>query len=169
VEEMENRRSWNIIENTKNHKDFKNISSMQPMNSDPCEIGRIKNILVAEDEEFNRIFLGELLSDTNSRIIWALDGIQAVEHFKKHNIDLILMDIKMPRLGGIEATKQIRDLNSEVPIIAQTAFAMEDEERKFKDQGFSDYIKKPINIAEFLEKVDYWLNKNEIKSNLLQL
>jgi two-component system, cell cycle response regulator DivK len=166
---MENRKNWNIVEKFTVHRDFNKSQSMQPLKIEPYEAGRMKNILVAEDEEFNRIFLGELLSDSNSKIFWALDGLQAVEYFKKYSIDLILMDIKMPRLGGIEATKQIRDLNSEVPIIAQTAFAMEDEEVRFKEQGFNDYIKKPINITEFLEKVDFWLYKNEIKNNLKQL
>jgi two-component system, cell cycle response regulator DivK len=160
---MENRRNWNIVEKNTVHRDINKSQSIGPY-----EVGIMKNILVAEDEEFNRIFLGELLSDTNSKIYWALDGLQAVEYFKKYDFDLILMDIKMPRLGGIEATRQIRSMNSDVPIIAQTAFAMEDEEMKYKDQGFNDFIKKPINISEFIEKVDYWLNIKDINNNLRQ-
>jgi two-component system cell cycle response regulator DivK len=124
-----------------------------------------KNILIAEDEEFNRLFLAELLIETKSNLIWAMDGLEALEHFNNFNIDLILMDIKMPRMGGLEATRQIRSINDNIPIIAQTAFAMEDEEMKFRSQGFSDYIKKPINITEFYEKIDYWLNTYQYKSN----
>jgi two-component system, cell cycle response regulator DivK len=163
---MESRRIWKVVENSRTQRNINKISTMQSDKADPFEIGKIKNILVAEDEEFNRIFLGELLSDLNSKIYWAFDGIEAIDSFKKNNIDLILMDIKMPRLGGIEATKQIRSMNSEIPIIAQTAFALEDEEMRFKEQGFNDYIKKPINIPEFLEKVDYWLNKYHLLKNM---
>jgi two-component system, cell cycle response regulator DivK len=163
---MESRRIWKVVENSRTQRNINKISKMQSLKADSFEIGKIKNILVAEDEEFNRIFLGELLSDMNSKIYWAFDGIEAIDSFKKNNIDLILMDIKMPRLGGIEATRQIRSMNSEIPIIAQTAFALEDEEMRFKEQGFNDYIKKPINIPEFLEKVDYWLNKYQILKNM---
>jgi two-component system, cell cycle response regulator DivK len=162
---MERRRILLAEENNKFYDELKVNLTTQTNNTEPPKISQCKNILVAEDEEFNRIFLGELLSETHSKIIWAVDGVEAVEYFKVNSIDLILMDIKMPRLSGIEAVKQIRILNNKIPIIAQTAFAMEDEEMKFKAQGFNDFIKKPINISEFIEKVDYWLNKYEFKSN----
>jgi two-component system cell cycle response regulator DivK len=149
----------------KSYSKFNKPINPQPINKEYLKTSQVKNILVAEDEEFNRIFLGELLSDTHSTIIWAHDGIEAVERFKSHDIDLILMDIKMPRLSGIEAAKQIRAINNNIPIIAQTAFALEDEEVRFKDMGFSDFIKKPINISEFHVKVDYWLNIYQLKSN----
>ncbi len=161
MREMERRR---ILGEDVNAMDIMKIPTIELEGENSEGKSRSKNILIAEDEEFNRIFLGELLCETNSNLIWAMDGIEALEFFNKYDIDLVLMDIKMPRMGGLEATRQIRSLNKNIPIIAQTAFAMEDEEIRFRSQGFSDYIKKPINISEFYEKINYWLNTYEYKN-----
>ena len=118
-----------------------------------------RTILIAEDEEFNFIFLQELLKSPDTTILWAKDGQEAVELFKNNNIDLILMDIRMPVMNGIEATLQIKKIKPSVPVIAQTAYALENEERKFREQGFDDYIKKPINIAELHKKIKSWIEK----------
>jgi CheY-like chemotaxis protein len=94
------------------------------------------------------------------QILHASNGLQAVELCKTINkIDLVLMDLKMPEMDGIEATRQIRSFNKKVPIIAQTAFAMENELKLCLEAGCDDHITKPIDIKEFLEKVDKFLRE----------
>jgi len=111
---------------------------------------KVKNkeitILVAEDEEYNMMYIDVLFSKTNFKIIKAINGKQAVELFKKHpEIDLILMDIQMPIMNGNEAMKEIKKIKSSIPVIAISAFAMEsDKEGAFKN-GFDSYLPKPID------------------------
>ncbi len=102
-------------------------------------------ILVAEDEEFNFLFINELLKRMNLKVIHAKDGNEAIEIFKTNpDIDMILMDIKMPNMTGDVAAKIIKEINTEIPIVAQTAYALENEQAKYKEI-FDDYITKPIN------------------------
>jgi CheY-like chemotaxis protein len=70
------------------------------------------------------------------------------------------MDIKMPEMDGIEATQQIKKIKPGIPVIAQTAFALSEDEKKFRAQGFDDYITKPIDIKLLLEKLNFWLTNN---------
>ena len=124
-------------------------------------MNRKKTILVAEDEEFNFILIEEILSVSNLEILWAPNGLLAVEMFESRNdIDLILMDIKMPFMSGIEATSKIKSINKSVPIIAQTAFAMEEDEHRFRKLGFDDYITKPLCFEKLIHKVEFWLAKS---------
>jgi len=117
-----------------------------------------KVILVAEDDEVNFRFLEVLLQDTGAQILHATNGIQAVELCKSiSKIDLVLMDLKMPDMDGIEATRQIRSFNRKVPIIAQTAFVLDSELQNCLEAGCDDHITKPIDIKEFLQKVDKYL------------
>lgn len=118
-----------------------------------------KTILVAEDEVYNYFLIEEILSGPEYEIVWAQDGQIAVDMFKSRcDIDLILMDIKMPNLSGIEAMKIIKVINNSVPIIAQTAFAF--EEGRLMQYGFDDYITKPMNIDKLLRKVESWIPNN---------
>jgi signal transduction histidine kinase len=114
-----------------------------------------KVILIVEDEDINYKFLEAVLQKTEVQFIHATDGMQAVELCKSINkIDMILMDIKMPELNGFEATKQIKLLRKDIPIIAQTAFSMtEDKNRCFK-AGCDDYIAKPIDIETLYRKIN---------------
>nr|WP_262509997.1 response regulator [Marinifilum breve] len=110
-------------------------------------------ILIAEDEESNYMYLEEILSPTGLDIIWAKNGKEAEEICKDNdNINLILMDIKMPIANGYHATKQIRKFRKDVPIIAQTAYALSHDRKKAMDAGCSDYITKPI-LSEDLFKL----------------
>jgi len=119
-------------------------------------------VLVAEDQAFNYYLIEELLSDDNLILLWAKDGQESIDIFSRHpEIDLVLMDIKMPVLDGIQAMLKIKSLNRHVPVIAQTAFAMEDEQKGFKDQGFDDYITKPFDGTSFHKKINTWLNRAE--------
>ncbi len=117
-----------------------------------------KVILVVEDDEVNFKFLEAVLQDTAATILHASNGIQAVELCRSINkIDLVLMDIKMPEMDGFQATRHIREFNKKVPIIAQTAYVMENEWDRCFEVGCNDQITKPIEIKEFFEKVDRFL------------
>ncbi|MDV7186338.1 PAS domain S-box protein [Lutibacter sp. TH_r2] len=110
-------------------------------------------ILVAEDEEYNMMYINELFSTTKFKVIEAENGLLAVEKAKNNpNIDLILMDIKMPKLNGYEAMKEIKKQGIQIPIIALSAFAMESEKETAISKGFDSYLTKPIN-KELLFKI----------------
>ncbi len=104
-----------------------------------------KIVLVAEDVEYNFLFIEELLIYMNLKLIHAKDGKETVEIFKSNShIDLILMDIKMPIMTGHEAAIIIKELNPNIPIVAQSAYALEHERAKYEGI-FDDYLTKPIN------------------------
>nr|WP_320117938.1 PAS domain S-box protein [uncultured Marinifilum sp.] len=112
-----------------------------------CEIdGKKLKVLIAEDDEYAREYLSILLKRISGEILLAENGEMAVELASKHSdIDLILMDMKMPKLSGYEATKQIRENNKTVPIIAQTAFALAGDREKTLQAGCNDFISKPVS------------------------
>jgi len=118
-----------------------------------------KKILVAEDEETNYLFIEAILEDTKVSLIWAKNGLEAVEIFTD-DIDLILMDIKMPEMDGLTATRKIRQKSSTVPIIAQTAYAMSEDKNKCINAGCNDYLTKPINHKLLLSTIDKFLSKS---------
>jgi signal transduction histidine kinase len=115
-------------------------------------------ILVAEDEDNNYSLIEDILSTSNYTIIRANNGKEAVEICKNKNIDIVLMDIKMPDIDGITAFKLIKQINNTLPVIAQTAYALEQEKRQLLEIGFNDYISKPINLNSLIEKVNRLLN-----------
>ncbi len=111
-------------------------------------------LLVAEDEEYNMMYLLELFSSTNIHVLEASNGQVAIEIVQKHNeIDLVLMDIKMPVLNGYEAMNAIKKLRPNIPIIALSAFAMKSEKQAAINEGFDSYITKPINKKLLFEKI----------------
>ncbi len=115
-------------------------------------------ILVVEDEEINYLFITELLEPTGANILWARDGVQAVELVQSiKNIDVILMDIRMPVKDGYAASLEIRQVNPNIPIIAQTAYAFSEDRAKAIAAGCNDYITKPINSQELLSILDRYL------------
>ncbi len=117
-----------------------------------------KIILIAEDTVSNYQFLEAALRKTKANLLWAQDGKEAVDMCKANDkINLILMDIQMPVLNGYKAARQIRQFRKDLPIIAETAFAMSGDREKSLEAGCDDYIAKPIKIAELLEKIDKWL------------
>ena len=95
------------------------------------------------------------------RLIYATNGRQAVQMFKKYEPDLILMDIKMPVMDGFAATREIRKLSSDVPVMALSAFAYDKEKEKAKECHFNDYLVKPVDIPLLKYKIKYYLNKNK--------
>jgi len=120
----------------------------------------IKSILIVEDIETNYIYLFELLKDFKTKILWAKGGNEAIDMTRENpDIALILMDIKLPGISGIEALKKIRKFNSTIPIIAQTAFALNEEKNEFMKAGFTGYIAKPIKKAELWAIIKDYLSK----------
>jgi PAS domain S-box-containing protein len=119
-----------------------------------------KTILIAEDEEINFLFLEELVSESEPEILHACDGAEAVDiALKTPKIDLVLMDIKMPVLSGIDAAIKIRNEKKQIPIIAQTAYAMQDDRKKYTESGlFDEYLSKPISKESLFAVMQKFLN-----------
>jgi CheY-like chemotaxis protein len=116
-------------------------------------------ILIVEDVESNFLYLNAVLSKIKAHIFWAKNGREAVDIFRNEKyIDLILMDLQMPEMNGYEATRIIKLENPNVPIIAQTAFAMSDDREKALDAGCDDYLAKPIKSKDLLNTVEKYLN-----------
>jgi len=116
----------------------------------------VKNtILIAEDDEINFFYMNALLTrETDSIILHAKNGRDAIELFKANNdIKLILMDIKMPEIDGLEATRQIKLINPDIPIIAITAYAMSGDEERVLSAGCDGYLSKPISKEKLLSKM----------------
>lgn len=116
-----------------------------------------KTVLIAEDDHPNYMYLRELIRETRANILRAKNGHEAVNMCKEARIDLILMDIKMPILNGFEATKAIRELGMNTPIIAQTAYAFSEDKEMAIESGCNDYISKPIKKDELLKMMARWL------------
>lgn len=110
------------------------------------ENSRRFKILIADDDNISVILLTNYLKNIEADFIIARDGEEALTLFEQNtDVDLILMDIKMPKLNGLEVTKQIKSKNPHTKIIAETAFAMVDDEKKAVEVGCDAYITKPIN------------------------
>jgi PAS domain S-box-containing protein len=113
------------------------------------------HILVAEDEQNNYLFIEEALKRTGANIIWAKDGAIALEHVKNNpKIDIVLMDIKMPNMDGYQATREIKKIRKNLPVIAQTAYAMSNERNLSIQAGCDEYLTKPIRPKKLLKKID---------------
>ena len=115
-----------------------------------------QTILIAEDEDSNFDLLKAILG-RKYRLIRARDGMEAVMSYDEAKPDLILMDIKMPNLDGLEATKIIRELSTTVPIIAQSAYAYQQDQIAAMDVGCNDFIAKPISQAKLKDMINKWL------------
>jgi len=118
-----------------------------------------KRILIAEDEDYNTRMLSLVLQKTKVNILFAPNGKEAIEQCKDNeDINLVLMDIKMPVLNGLDATKEIRRFNEKIPIIAFSAFAMPADQQQAQQAGCTDFIAKPIKTEALLKKLNYYLN-----------
>ncbi|KAB2868922.1 MAG: response regulator [Bacteroidales bacterium] len=141
------------------YKPIKENLTREVLNSSVKTLNSNKVILIAEDEEFNYLFIKELLKKSQIETIYARNGRQAVELcLQNDNINLILMDIKMPIMNGFEAAQEIRKLRPNIKIIAQTAFAMVEDRERALNAGFIDYISKPFNEGQLLTLIDKHLS-----------
>lgn len=112
-----------------------------------------KSILIAEDNASNYKLLEAILSKSYN-LLHAWEGKEAVELFAKHKPQLVLMDISMPGMDGYESTREIRKLSATVPIIGLTARAFPDDEQKGYECGMTEYMTKPINIANLRMRLE---------------
>ncbi|HNR76093.1 MAG TPA: response regulator [Parvularculaceae bacterium] len=119
-----------------------------------------KTVLVVEDNELNMKLFTDLLAAHGYRVVQARTGPEALVAAKEHTPDLILMDIQLPEISGLQVTQEIlkNDDLADIPIIAVTAFAMKGDEERIRAGGCRDYIAKPISVAGFLEKVKRYLD-----------
>jgi two-component system cell cycle response regulator DivK len=119
-----------------------------------------KKILIVEDNELNMKLFHDLLESQGYDILQTRDGIEALKIARDEKPDLILMDIQLPEVSGLEVTKWIKEDDSirSIPIIAVTAFAMKGDEEKFRDGGCEAYIAKPISVNGFLATVERFLS-----------
>jgi len=136
---------------------YKPVNEIDKATTPTKQNENFRTVLVAEDEEYNFLFIEEILIEMDLNIIHAKDGKETVDIFKSNpNIDLILMDIKMPIMDGHEAAKIIKQLNPNLPIIAQSAYALVNERAKYEGI-FDDYLTKPINKEDLIEKVNKYI------------
>ena len=125
--------------------DHKSKSSNENPIDDVITMGNVKRILLVDGTVLIHLCVDSLLADYDVEVVHAYDGDQAVQIFREQEgIDLILMDLKMSKLNGEETFYEIRKLDTEVPIVAQSAFAMNNEIR-YKSIGFTEYVAKPIS------------------------
>jgi CheY-like chemotaxis protein len=121
-------------------------------------------ILLAEDSEPNRLVAKSILSRVGYSVEAVENGAQAVSAVKAKNYGLVLMDVAMPEMDGLDATRAIRALPGEasrVPIVAMTAGAFSEDKQQCLDAGMDDYLSKPIVRAELMRAVDRWLTRRE--------
>ena len=119
-----------------------------------------KTVLIVEDNELNMKLFHDLLEAKGYNILQTRDGMEALKIARAETPDLILMDIQLPEVSGLEVTKWIKEDDNlkSIPIIAVTAFAMKGDEEKIREGGCSDYIAKPISVNSFLETVEKYLS-----------
>ena len=117
-------------------------------------------ILIAEDDETSEMLLSALVKEHSKALLEARTGIEAVDICRNNpDLDLVLMDIQMPGMNGYEATRQIRQFNKDVIIIAQTAFGLSGDKEKAIEAGCNDYISKPIIKNELMSLIQQYFIK----------
>jgi CheY-like chemotaxis protein len=138
-------------------------SKVKPTTKFAIEYAHLKDkrILVAEDNSTNALVIAGMLELAQIQIALAKDGYDCLKIAQKRSFDLILMDVQMPNLDGIETTKLIRQIEQykNIPIIAFSAGVSFEERGISSNSGMNDFLSKPIDIAELFEKLDKWLVK----------
>jgi two-component system cell cycle response regulator DivK len=121
----------------------------------------VKSILIVEDNELNMKLFSDLLEAHGYRVIQTRDGLSALDLARRHKPDLVLMDIQLPEVSGIEVTKWLKEADDlkHIPVIAVTAFAMKGDEEKIREGGCEAYISKPISVLSFLQTIDGFLKQ----------
>ena len=114
-----------------------------------------KTVLIVEDNELNMKLFHDLLDAHGYETLQTRDGMQALEIAREHHPDLILMDIQLPEVSGLEVTKWLKEDDGlrDIPVIAVTAFAMKGDEERIREGGCEAYISKPISVSMFLDTV----------------
>ena len=121
--------------------------------------GAAKKVLIVEDNELNMKLFRDLIETCGHEILETRDGIEALKLAREHRPDLILMDIQLPEVSGLEITRWLKEDDElrAIPVVAVTAFAMKGDEEKIRSGGCEAYIAKPISIGNFLETIGRFL------------
>ncbi len=122
----------------------------------------MKKILIVEDNIMNMELVQDLLELYGHKVIKAEDGIKALERLAEEKIDIILLDMQLPKMGGLEVLDRIKKnpATADIPIIAVTAHAMKGSEEHFIEMGCVDYVSKPIDIHKFRALIDKYLGEH---------
>lgn len=123
------------------------------------DLGQGKKVMIVEDNELNMKLFHDLLEAHGVETIQARDGKNVLALAREHKPDLVLMDIQLPEVSGLDITKWLKedDELKSIPVIAVTAFAMKGDEQKIREGGCEDYISKPISVIKFIETVQKYL------------
>jgi two-component system, cell cycle response regulator DivK len=134
------------------------------MASDPSNPSVQKTVLIVEDNDLNSKLLNDLLQYQGYRVVATRFGEAALEFARRYKPDAILMDIQLPDISGMEATRRIKadQETRTIPIIAVTAFAMPGDEANILASGCDAYVAKPFNVVEFLKLVDRWTGRTDL-------
>ena len=118
-----------------------------------------KTVLIVEDNELNMKLFNDLLEAKGYNVVQTRNGLTALDLAKEHRPDLILMDIQLPEVSGLEVTKWIKEDETiaSIPVIAVTAFAMKGDEERIRQGGCEAYISKPISVATFIKTIQYYI------------
>ena len=118
-----------------------------------------KTVLIVEDNELNMKLFHDLLEANGYDIVQTRNGLEAIDLAREHHPDLILMDIQLPEVSGLEVTKWIKEDDElrAIPVIAVTAFAMKGDEERIRQGGCEAYLSKPISVGKFIETVKSFL------------
>ena len=121
---------------------------------------KTKTVLIVEDNELNMKLFHDLLDAHGYNILQTKDGMEALDIAREHHPDLILMDIQLPEVSGLEVTKWLKEDDSlkAIPVVAVTAFAMKGDEEKMREGGCEAYLAKPISVAYFIKTLKHFLN-----------
>ena len=118
-----------------------------------------KKIIIAEDDPYSVEMMKYMLDDTNITYFFAEDGEKALELFHNEPVDLLMLDIRLPKIDGYELIKEIRKKNKDIPVLAQSAFAMPEQIKKSKDMGFNDHLVKPLMPEVLYHELEKYLGK----------
>ncbi|MDF2486007.1 MAG: arcB1 [Herbinix sp.] len=138
---------------------FKEGKGFEPKNSVITNVTQERqyHILLAEDDPVNQTVLSRMLETKDHKVVVVNNGLKALEAYKNHRFDVILMDIQMPVMDGVEAVKRIRELednNSHIPIIAVTAFSLLGDRERFLNMGMDEYLSKPIKMDDLHQMIN---------------
>ncbi len=118
-----------------------------------------KHILIVEDDESSALLLREILKNTGADLSFSRTGEEAVDHIRQHpEIDLVLMDINLPKKDGVSVTMEIREIRENIIVIAQSAYLLSAEQQQVSLTKFDDFITKPLNQYLLLSKIEKYLS-----------
>ena len=135
------------------------LSETVPIRARERRRGAGKTVLIVEDNELNMKLFHDLLEAHGYQILQTRDGMEALQIARDHKPDLILMDIQLPEVSGLQVTKWIKQDTGlrHIPVVAVTAFAMKGDEEKIREGGCEAYLAKPISVMSFLQTVERFL------------